>query len=387
MSKNSDEDQEYLDKHYPFIEQGADPPGRWVERPLKPGLQEMRLWDGKDGWRTRHGQATVVWSTGKPVKVFSALYPDGTRGLVRNGFEHGFQRCSTGPKLWIDGNIDIRPDDVIFIDGPQLTYVAPPQTDKPNLEADMASDPSFLAALQDDRFARAVYAVFANREFLRIADEQSWVCGMRQAGGLVAKLRGRGESYIDYFGDIDFEGIWPADRADREARTRREIERALQRHAEGRSTQAQLSQQIARLEREIAGLRRNENADVFEALRAHLERLGWRTARFSDYDKWEQGKTTRNIEVLRTIKHLEKRDLGATPGWAVPLKAQLKNKESMPWAMVEVSEFEKMASEEREVILPGAVWYRLLDLAVSGRISEDEFERLKARLRGTSPST
>jgi hypothetical protein len=63
-----------LDDHYPFIEQGAEPPGRFQQYRNGPG----QTWSGKSGWRTRHGDAVVMWSLGRPNRVWSARLADGT---------------------------------------------------------------------------------------------------------------------------------------------------------------------------------------------------------------------------------------------------------------------------------------------------------------------
>jgi hypothetical protein len=101
--------------------------------------------------------------------------------------------------LWVYGRIDIRPDDVIFIDGDQPVYQPPPQGEVPNLEADLARDSAFLADIRDDRFTLAVLKVFDSRSFYKGQYPRVWSCGLPRCAGLVADLRGRGEIYIDYY--------------------------------------------------------------------------------------------------------------------------------------------------------------------------------------------
>ncbi|HWX57375.1 hypothetical protein [Bradyrhizobium sp.] len=201
---------EYRDRHDPFIEQGQEPPGRWApdERP-----GGALTWRGQLGWRTSHGLAIVRWSTGKPSDAENALYPDGSRGEANDTLDHGFRRRASGERLWIYGRIDIRPDDVVFIDGEQPIYQPPPQGDIPNLEADLARDGAFVAAIKDDRFALAVRTVFDNRSFYKGQDPRSWVSGERSAAALVANLRDRGESYNDYYPRFaGLRGTYPDDR-------------------------------------------------------------------------------------------------------------------------------------------------------------------------------
>ncbi len=161
MSETQDR-KEFLDRLYPFLEPGGEPPGRWApNEKLGGGL----AWQGQMGWRTRNGDAVAIWDLGEPREVENARYPDGTRGEARKTLDHGFRRRPTNSgydRLWIYGRIDIRPDDILFIDVEQPVYQPPPLSDVPNLEADLARDPVFLAAIKDDRFALAVRNVFDN---------------------------------------------------------------------------------------------------------------------------------------------------------------------------------------------------------------------------------
>jgi hypothetical protein len=223
--------QEFLDRNYPFIEPGQDPPGRYAPNEKLGGRSS---WQGKMGWRTRHGEAIVIWDLGKPSRIENAQFVDGSRGGVHHTLDHGFRRRASGERLWMYGRIDIRPDDVVFIDGDQPVYQPPAQGQAPDLEADLARDPAFLAAIKDDRFALAVAKVFENRTFYKHDDSRAWDCGLRQVAHLVANLRGKGESYHDYFpthGSLS--GTYPDDRPGIERRWQSEIDRILKSLAEG----------------------------------------------------------------------------------------------------------------------------------------------------------
>jgi hypothetical protein len=266
---------------------------------------------------------------GKPHAVYNALYPDRTRGNANNTLDRGFRRRAIGDTLWVYGRIDIRPDDVTFIDGDQPAYLPPPQGDVPDLKADLARDPAFLADIKDDRFTLAVLKVFENRHFYKGQDARAWACGPRQCARLVADLRGRGESYQDYYPwHASLDGTYPDDRPDIERRFRSRIEQISRLLTEdpprdggvqvvreedlpawlglgpGRDSKEEVMQAIqlrrAHMEKrriaEDEGYRARQqteleqtrlalkafqddhtNDDVLEALRAHLSRLGWRT--------------------------------------------------------------------------------------------------------------
>jgi hypothetical protein len=180
------EHQAVLDDFYPFIEQGAEPPGRWVPDPNLPGFQK---WLNQADWSTRHGPAVVRWSLGEPIRIESARYPDGSRGLAEHKLDFGWRRRASDGRRWIHGTVDIQPSDVFFLDGTQPIYRPPASDDVPNLEADLARDTEFLRAIQDDRFANAVYVVFRNRTFYKGSDDRDWSCGDRRAARLVRDLR------------------------------------------------------------------------------------------------------------------------------------------------------------------------------------------------------
>ena len=57
------ERQEYLDRLYPFLQLGQEPPGRWAPSEKLGGRLAGQ---GQIGWRTRLGEAIVAWSLGKP---------------------------------------------------------------------------------------------------------------------------------------------------------------------------------------------------------------------------------------------------------------------------------------------------------------------------------
>jgi hypothetical protein len=410
--------QRYLDEDYPFIDQ--DPPGRAAPGAKLPGT---RMWQGQSGWRTRHGEAVIVWDDGKPRTVLGAHFPDGSRGEVSFTLDYGFRRPSDGEKLWIYGKLDIKPDDVLFVDGEQPAYNPPPQSDDPNLEAELARDVGFRAALQDNRFARAAYRVFSHRTFIRELDGRRWACGERQAAILIAHLRDRGESYQDYVSYSRLKGEYPDDRLDKERRLRAEIEglaklvdvpaselpmievvKALYWESRGGVTVTTNDINLENLRRELqerfperleawrARLRTtlenakhnlakyqalNTNSDVFEALHAHLSRLGWRTENEQDREVARQAKMRQALVVLREVKELEKRPEGTTGDWVDVVRKQQRGYAIGPSSQA----LQSMSADEREV-QTGGLRRRLFNLALTGRITKDEYDSLAARSSG-----
>lgn len=412
--------QDFLDRHYPFIEQGAPPPGQM-------------------GWRSRHGTAVVRWQVGHPVEVRSAAYPDGSRGDVDQVLDHGYRRRATGPRRWVYGNIDIRADDVIFTDRTeQPSYMPPALTDTPDLEADLARDDAFLGALKNDLFAQVVNCIFRDRTFLKNEDERDWTCGDRQAAHLVADLRGLGESYQDYDSGGIVPGTWPDDRPLREVTLRKRVADASQpiripepqvlsdehwallqrmvklhpkpvewspdqerkqkeeflRQIEAQRVElvrrlpeleAERLHRIANAERALADFLKHENAAVFDALHAHLARLGWRTMNEQDQARMKRRMLEDRLGVLRQVKMLEARRESTPPDWAQSLTPGDTGVKGTMFLMPS-GELENMSDVEREASWPpSALAERLNTLAVTGRITKVEFDMLQARLAGKRP--
>jgi hypothetical protein len=418
MSQTLDpkDQKEFLDRLYPFIEQGQEPPGRFAPSEKLGG---RLAWQGQMGWRTRHGPAIVIWSLGKPNKVENALYPEGSRGEARDTLDHGFRRRATGDRLWTYGRIDIRPDDVVFVDEDQPVYRPPPQGEMPNLEADLARDPSFLAAIKNDRFTLAVLKVLDNQSFYKGQDPRPWLCGQSRAAALVTNLRGKGESYHDYYpSHATLAGTYPDDRPGIERRLQSRIDQisksvtkdpplgvrveklatwlgpgkhsaeemwrameAMRPELEQRraaETETYRERQRAALEqaqRVLATFREDHaNDDVFEAVRDHLSRLGWRTETEQDRERGHQEWVGRALQVLQEVKELEQRPAAPLEAWVEPLRSR----GPIFGRAFEPGELENMSADVRAVET-GELDRRVRDLALTGRITEQEYRALTKR--------
>jgi hypothetical protein len=426
----------FHDKHYPFVEQGAEPPGRSVPDPRNPRLS---TWSGAMHWCTRHGP-TIVWmGLGRPFRVDSARYPDGTRGVAQHMLDYGWRRRAADGRRWIHGHIEITSDDVIFTDGAQPLYTPPAPSEVPNLEADLARDPDFLAEVQDDRFAHGVYAVLRNRTFYKGQDERDWLCGDRQVAGVMRDLRGLGESYQDWFPHGGLRGVYPDDRAEREAMLRKQIAESSQpfsfdRHLsaipaarraeilkelEARRAEyekhlpAMEEQRLKSLELAQSALAKlDDNADVFTAIHQHFTRLGWRTETTEDRARTNQRKLNDALAALAELKELARRPEGMPGEWAERLRPlppqaglgvedmaqrtrELASKqqfaspiyspgyqvilEQSPGAHTRHLGWPQWSDEERE-LRSGGLRRRLGELALTGRVSKEEYDVLAQRL-------
>lgn len=142
----------------PYLAPGAEPPGGWVEG----------RWKGEVSWRTHHGQAVIRWPLGRPQAVWDVRLPDESRGDVINMLDRGWRRPSTGPRRWVQGSVDIRPDDVVFTDSEQTSLPLPslPPGAEPDIEPELAHDAAFVADLRDLRFAMVAHAALTG-EFVK----------------------------------------------------------------------------------------------------------------------------------------------------------------------------------------------------------------------------
>lgn len=182
-----------------------DPPrGGFVDCP-----GGMTLWCGHD-WEIQAGPAVVTTSSGLPETVTNCLFPDGSRGEARISADHRidpdtFQEVTRADqRIWrrrgadgryVFGTVRISAEDAVFTDRPDL--VRRRKDELTGLEADLACDPLVLAAVQDKAFAQELYGALCNLTWLK--DAETWECSWRYAGGMVADLRGRNESYLDFY--------------------------------------------------------------------------------------------------------------------------------------------------------------------------------------------
>jgi hypothetical protein len=320
------------------------------------------------------------WLLGKPSFVIAARLADGSRADVSNTLDHGFRRSSAAGRRWSYGRIDIRSDDVLFIDGEQPVYT-PPQTEVPNLEAELAHDAPFLAAIKDDLFADAVYAVLANRVFMK--GLVRWECGDRQAAHLVADLRGLGESYQDYFCRVRLKEPYPDDRLDTEQRLQAQIEE-LSRivlslpASEGpleelvprpppnsvvlvtgvRALHAWKREALEQARQTLAEFQARPVSAILETLQLHLRRLGWRSQNEQDRQRLFQ----KSRLVLDDAEELEKRPQGLRGEWTQALTREQHPNQTVIHSM------------------PSDLSQRLYGLAFTGRITREEFDSIVIRL-------
>ena len=73
-----------------------------------------------------------------------------------------------------------------------------------DLEEEIRADAEIMRKIQDDLYAKSVYAALCNvrwqpKELFDVLKDDWWACSWRYAGGIVAELRNRNEDYMDFY--------------------------------------------------------------------------------------------------------------------------------------------------------------------------------------------
>lgn len=322
----------HLDRHYPFIDQGAEPP------------------QGKIGWRTRHGSAVVLWQGKRPIRVWHALLPNGAavEASANMGSPLPWRyRLSGEPRHWQHGTVEIRDDGVTFTPGELPPYDPPVIVDGPDLEVDLAGDEAFRRRLADENFADTLYGYLKNGEFWKEGGERIWVIGLSRAGSLVARLRGHGDIYLDYY---------PYGRAAPLTDAMLEMRRRLGHEL----TPEQAAVQAERKAR-------------FDEIANMLRSIGWRRATAED-------KATAAIYTRRDLAAWEERPSSDAAEWAQKLRPQSPPQGRVVLRARPAREMSDQERERHEEIASQSLQKRLYALAISGRIVEPEYHSMTQRI-------
>lgn len=136
-------------------------------------------WNGPEVWIVQRGPAILKFSAGDLEAIDNCLLPDGSRGPVAYTYDPDRPANREG-RAGLDGNrragdIVIEPDDVRFVDLPEL-------------EEDLLDSPRIRGLMKDRGFADRLYSALCNIEWLR--DGCVWSTTWREAGRIVARLGG-----------------------------------------------------------------------------------------------------------------------------------------------------------------------------------------------------
>jgi hypothetical protein len=132
---------------------------------------------------------------------------------------------------------------------------------------------------------------------------------------------------------------------------------------------------LEQTQRKLAAFREDHaNDDVFEAIRDHLSRLGWRTETEQDRERIHQDWVGRALQVLQEVKELEQRPTAPPGDWVEPLRSR----RAAYGRAFEPEALERMSADVRAVET-GELDQRVKNLALTGRITEQEYRALTKR--------
>ena len=179
-------------------------------RPVLAGVPESANY-----CRTRHRRATILWSidgsggTCRLLKVHNVLIATGKRIETTDP-----RRPTESGDEWVWGRFKITADDVALIDDPAAKPKYDPDTDPgaTRLEKLLAKSPRFRAAVTDPHCARVVFRMLSDLDWFNIEDrEELAFFGSGSIAGMIAGVRDRGETYMDYKFGTNTGGIPKAD--------------------------------------------------------------------------------------------------------------------------------------------------------------------------------
>jgi hypothetical protein len=163
--------------------------------------------------RTRHRRATILWSidrsggTCRALRVRNVLIATGKRIEAIEP-----RRPGDSGGEWIWGRFKITADDVALIDDPAARPKYDPDREATRLEKLLAKSLRFRAAVADPEFARVAFRMLSDLDWFNIEDRDEMAFfGSGSIAGMIAGLRDRGETYMDYKFGTSTVGISDAD--------------------------------------------------------------------------------------------------------------------------------------------------------------------------------
>jgi hypothetical protein len=288
------------------------------------------------GCRTRHGVAVVHWrcfsQAQHPMRAHNVLLPGGTRGDVQNRTAGWWRREGRGDKIWIIGDVDIRADDIIFVDAASqdLKYQPPPAESPARLERELALHGPFVEALADDKFAAVAHNMLMHLEWVQIGAHEIGL--FDSLHHMIASLRNKGEDYLDFKLGYDLVKVTDA-----------------------------------------------EAAEYTRRMKELMRSLGWRTYTVDELKARTRQdfriRVKRRVEAWRRLDAYEARPAGSYDALArTPLVIDMPLYEGDDKAWLdELPDEERMATSSQFVL-------RLKVLADSGRITADEYADLSENL-------
>jgi len=272
------------------------------------------------------------------MQAWNVLLPDRSRGDLRNSMA-GWRRFSEPLGMWIYGQLVISESDITFLDEKKPWAYTPPELGPvPNLEADLARSKDFVAALRDDAFALTAFSRLCYLDWMKVGHrEVETFNGNGDVAEMIAGLRDKGENYLD----IENECLSGRDEPPRGSHSEDQVRRF-------------------HFELEKIGWRTHTTDEVRSAIREALKK------RLKD-----------RVTLLRRVKELELRPEQHCQRWIDrpphrPLAMPFYEGDDAAW-------IEPLSREEQDAV-SAETSVRLYNLAITARLSEDEYRSLQPLL-------
>jgi hypothetical protein len=146
-----------------------------------------------------HGSGVLTLFDGRPVRASGCLMDDGAlveaRCIAWGGEDHVWARSLGDTRLRRRGRLIVEAGAALrFIDEPAVDLLQQRPARARDLAADLAMSPRLRAGVQSNLFAGLLYAALCQTEWRhKDATPAAWRCSWREAGAIVAGLRGEGD--------------------------------------------------------------------------------------------------------------------------------------------------------------------------------------------------
>jgi hypothetical protein len=153
--------------------------------------------------RECHGVGELTLLDGIPIRATGCLLPDGSLTDAERLLSHVevddaqqvWTRRLPGTAIRRRGRLIIEPGIALhFKDDRDADFgITSGQVTPPSLERDLGLSPRIRELVRSDVFATLLYAAMCNTVWRHVATGTLWSCSWRQAGSIVARLRGEGD--------------------------------------------------------------------------------------------------------------------------------------------------------------------------------------------------
>lgn len=156
-------------------------------------------WNGPMAWNVRHGETgRSLWVAGKMVEMEGVSVP----GLAEtvslkpgDPQNNTWRHLADDGKTWIHGKVAISGDGLLFIEGKHPEY----KWKQGTLPGELHRSAQLIHAVDDFAFAGDIYGALCSLGWQNEDTGKQYWGSWRAAAEVVVSMRGRHESYTDFF--------------------------------------------------------------------------------------------------------------------------------------------------------------------------------------------